>query len=54
MEWYEYIILIIAIGLFLLPFILSFVNKKKGKKTCSCGCSCCANRHECMKHAIKE
>ena len=32
MKWYEYIILIVAIGLVVLPFILKYFNKKKGKK----------------------
>lgn len=29
MKWYEYIILIVAIGLVVLPFILKYFNKKK-------------------------
>ncbi|MFR7880646.1 MAG: hypothetical protein ACLU5J_03585 [Christensenellales bacterium] len=29
MKWFEYIILIVAIGLVLLPFILKYSNKKR-------------------------
>ena len=29
MKWFEYIIMIVAIGLVFLPFILKIVNKKK-------------------------
>ena len=41
MKWFEYIILIVAIGLVLLPFILKYSNKKKGKSSCGCECSSC-------------
>ncbi|MFR5892214.1 MAG: FeoB-associated Cys-rich membrane protein [Bacilli bacterium] len=40
MKWYEYIILIVAIGLVVLPFILKYFNKK-GKTSCGCECSSC-------------
>ena len=39
MKWYEYIILIVAIGLVVLPFILKYFNKKKGKKSSGGGFS---------------
>ncbi len=42
MKWYEYIIMIIAIGLVILPFVLNHLNKKKGKSTCGCGCDKCS------------
>ena len=31
MKWYEYIILIVAIGLVVLHYIIKYFNKKKGK-----------------------
>ena len=49
MKWFEYIIMIVAIGLVFLPFILKIVNKKKGKPGCSC-----PHRESCCKVAKKE
>lgn len=49
MKWFEYIIMIAAIGLVFLPFILKFINKRKGKPSCSLGCCCCPNRNSCCK-----
>ncbi len=54
MKWFEYIIMIVAIGLVFLPFILKIVNKKKGKSGCSSGCCCCPHRESCCKVAKKE
>jgi hypothetical protein len=36
MEWFEYIIIAVAVILVILPFILSYRNKKKGKSACAC------------------
>ena len=49
MEWYEYIIIVFAVGIVLLSFILKIINKKKGKTNCSSNCCCCARRSECSK-----
>ena len=54
MKWFEYIIIIVAIGLVFLPFILKIVNKKKGKPCCSSGCCCCPHRESCCKVVKKE
>ena len=54
MKWFEYIIMIVAIGLDFLPFILKIVNKKKGKPGCSSGCCCCPHRESCCKVVKKE
>lgn len=54
MKWFEYIIMIVAIGLVFLPLILKIINKKKGKPGCSSGCCCCPHRESCCKVAKKE
>ena len=54
MKWFEYIIMIVAIGLVFLPFILKIANKKKGKPGCSSGCCCCPHRESCCKVVKKE
>ena len=52
MEWFEPIIIVVAIGLVLSPIIIKIVNKKRGKSTCSCGdCSSC--NKDCMKNFKK-
>lgn len=53
MKWFEYIIMIVAIGLVILPVVLQIVKKKKGKPTCSCGCSECSNCACCAKKIVK-
>ncbi|MCI5938389.1 MAG: FeoB-associated Cys-rich membrane protein [Bacilli bacterium] len=53
MKWFEYIIIVVAIGLFLLPFILQIIKKKKGKPSCSCGCSECSRCDCCSKKLMK-
>ncbi len=42
MKWFEYIIIIVAIGLVLLPFIINYKNRKQGKTSCGCKCSECS------------
>lgn len=48
MKWFEYLIILFAVALVVLPFILNKVNKKKNKGYCS-GCSCCKYKDECHK-----
>lgn len=48
MKWFEYIIMLIAIGLVLLPIAIKINNKKKGN---SCGsCCCCDKKDSCLKN----
>lgn len=47
MEWFEYIIIIIAIGLVVLPIFLSIKNKKKGKSSCCGSCNSCGLYKSC-------
>ena len=42
MEWFEYIIMAVAIFLVLLPLILKIANRKNPHKS-SCGCDCGEN-----------
>lgn len=42
MAWYEYLIIIVALFLVILPIILHFHNKKHGKTSCGCGCENCS------------
>lgn len=37
MEWYEYVIIVVAVALVLTPIITHFVKKKKGTLKCECG-----------------
>lgn len=43
MQWFEYLIIIAAVALVALPIVLHFVNKKKGKTGCGCGCESCSS-----------
>lgn len=47
MEWFEYIIIVVAVGLVLLPIALKIINKKRGKSSCASGCCCCPHREGC-------
>lgn|GEM_PF-765104 len=38
MEWFEYIIIVVAVFLLVLPFILAIIRKRQGKSCCSCEC----------------
>ena len=49
MEWFEYIIMFLAIGLVILPFVLNKKNKKKGKCSCGGDCGCCHISEDCKK-----
>ena len=33
MEWFEYIIIVVAVSLVLLPIVLRIINKKRGKSS---------------------
>ncbi len=37
MEWYEYVIIVVAVALVIAPIIAHFVKKKKGTLKCECG-----------------
>lgn len=47
MQWYEYLIIVGAIGIVILPIVLAIINKKRGKVSCGCSCSACASKHNC-------
>lgn len=49
MSFWEYLLIVIMVGLVFLPFILNYFNKKKGKPTCSSGCCCCPQKENCCK-----
>lgn len=49
MKFWEYILIVVMVGLVFLPFILNYINKKKGKPTCSSGCCCCPQKDKCCK-----
>ena len=49
MKWFEPIIAVIAVFFAVLPFIIAIRNHKKGRNSCSCGCSCCSKKDECYK-----
>lgn len=53
MEWFEPIIIIIAIFLVLLPLILKIKNKKKGKTGCEHDCSICSSHDQCLSNLRK-
>lgn len=53
MAWYEILIAIIAVAIVALPIIRHFINKKKGKSACSCGCDC-ASCDKCKMHDTSE
>ncbi len=48
MEWFEYIFIVVAISLVLLPIILKIIGKKRGKPACS-SCCCCPHKNCCQK-----
>lgn len=47
MGWYSYVILGVIVAVFLAIVIKGILNKKKGKSSCSCGCSGCAMKDTC-------
>ena len=50
MEWFEPLIAACAIFLVILPIILKFRAKKKGKSVCSCGSDCASCNKDCLSH----
>lgn len=48
MEWFEPIIIVVAILLVIVPFYIHFRNAFKKKNGCSCGCSECGKKCECF------
>ena len=63
MEWYEYVIIVVAVALVLAPIITHFVKKKKGTLKCECGhlqsecignCSACSLPNKKTKGGKKE
>lgn len=51
MEWFEYIIIIIALGIVILPIFLKIKYKTAGKKCSSC--CCCPYKEQCNKQTSK-
>lgn len=47
MEWFEYLIILLALFLVILPIILKIRDKKKGKMNCGCGMSCKGDCNNC-------
>ncbi len=41
------IVLVIIVGIVAAIIIKGIINKKKGKSSCSCGCSGCAMKDSC-------
>ena len=48
MQWFEPIIIIIAISLVVIPFALEIKKAIIGKSTCVCGCSGCNKKEKCL------
>lgn len=62
MEWFEYLIIVIAISLVVTPIIIHFVQKKNGTLKCECGhyvkecvgnCSICKDAKKIIKDTPK-
>lgn len=53
MEWFEPIIIVVAIFLVLLPLILKIKNKKQGKTGCEHECSICSSHDQCLSNLRK-
>lgn len=47
MNWVTILIAAVVAAVFLAIVIKGIVNKKKGKSSCSCGCSGCALKDTC-------
>ena len=47
MNWQSYLVLAIVVIIFAAIVIKGIINKKKGKSSCGCGCSGCANKDFC-------
>lgn len=49
MNWQTWLVLGIIAVIFASIVVVSVINKKKGKSSCSCGCSGCAMKDACHK-----
>ncbi len=49
MNWQTWVVLGVIAVIFLAVVITGIINKKKGKRSCSCGCSGCAMKDVCHK-----
>ncbi|MBR3988833.1 MAG: FeoB-associated Cys-rich membrane protein [Clostridia bacterium] len=49
MNWQTWVVLGVIAVIFLAVVITGIINKKKGKHSCSCGCSGCAMKDACHK-----
>ena len=49
MDWQTWVVLGIIAAAFAAVVIVGIINKKKGKPSCSCGCSGCAMKDACHK-----
>ncbi|MBQ2825074.1 MAG: FeoB-associated Cys-rich membrane protein [Clostridia bacterium] len=49
MTWQTWVVLGIIVAVFSAIVIVGIRNKKKGKSSCSCGCSGCAMKDACHK-----
>lgn len=47
MNWVTILIAAVVAAVFLAIVIKGIINKKKGKSSCSCGCSGCALKDTC-------
>lgn len=54
MQWFEYIIIVVAVFLVILPIILKIRAKKTGKGTCSCECCSKSQCASCPMHKEKK
>ena len=55
MEWFEYLIIVAAIMIVILPFFLAIRRRKLGKTTCTCDYSCGKSCASCpLKKTINE
>lgn len=47
MTWQTLVVAAIVAAVFVAIIVKGIINKKKGKISCSCGCSSCANKDFC-------
>ena len=52
MTWQTWVVLGVIAALFCAVVIAGIINKKKGKPSCSCGCSGCAMKDACHKAQV--
>lgn len=49
MTWQTWVVLGVIAAVFAAVVVTGIINKKKGKSSCSCGCSGCAMKDSCHK-----